>query len=182
MVNLSNPPSSFHTTDAKAFRVFNIRRQEVEENFHITFNESDEVNKHTSTEADDINFNENSFFPEDEFCVPRNPINPHERFNEGIPYVPAFNPLSKNNITRILATTEPKTISPSFESPNSPAVDHQNIINQSDEPFPTESLVKYDTPDLTIFTNNVNPDTASPPLVLVINLNAPALQDKWSRD
>ncbi|GJY82160.1 hypothetical protein Tco_0494911 [Tanacetum coccineum] len=43
---------------AKAFRVFNIRRQEMEEIVHITFSEDDEAISQTSTEGDAINFNE----------------------------------------------------------------------------------------------------------------------------
>ncbi|GJY47896.1 retrovirus-related pol polyprotein from transposon TNT 1-94 [Tanacetum coccineum] len=64
---------------AKAFRVFNIRRQDLEETFHFTFNEADEVIRHTNTEGDDINFNENRSFTDDEFLVeflvPRKPLN-----------------------------------------------------------------------------------------------------------
>ena len=56
---------------AKAFRVFNVRRQEVEETFHVTFNEDEEAVKVTSSEGDQIDFNENRNFPEDEFSVPR---------------------------------------------------------------------------------------------------------------
>nr|GEZ32824.1 retrovirus-related Pol polyprotein from transposon TNT 1-94 [Tanacetum cinerariifolium]GEZ37124.1 retrovirus-related Pol polyprotein from transposon TNT 1-94 [Tanacetum cinerariifolium] len=32
-----------YSSAAKAFRVFNIRRQEMEETFHVTFNEDDEI-------------------------------------------------------------------------------------------------------------------------------------------
>ncbi|GJS67651.1 retrovirus-related pol polyprotein from transposon TNT 1-94 [Tanacetum coccineum] len=56
---------------AKAFRVFNIRRQEIEETVHVTFSEYDEVISQTSTEGDAINFNENRSFPDDEFIEPR---------------------------------------------------------------------------------------------------------------
>ncbi|GJY12457.1 retrovirus-related pol polyprotein from transposon TNT 1-94 [Tanacetum coccineum] len=44
---------------AKAFRVFNIRRQEMEETIHVTFSEDDEAISQSSTEGDAINFNEN---------------------------------------------------------------------------------------------------------------------------
>ncbi|GKD44034.1 hypothetical protein Tco_1268679 [Tanacetum coccineum] len=45
---------------SKAFMVFNIRRQEYEETFYVTFNEADEVIMHTN--------NEIMSFPGDEFC------------------------------------------------------------------------------------------------------------------
>ncbi|GJR42069.1 retrovirus-related pol polyprotein from transposon TNT 1-94 [Tanacetum coccineum] len=57
---------------AKAFRVFNIRRQEIEETYHVTFSEDDEAIFKSSTEGDEINFKENRSFPDDEFLVPRN--------------------------------------------------------------------------------------------------------------
>ncbi|GJX46834.1 retrovirus-related pol polyprotein from transposon TNT 1-94 [Tanacetum coccineum] len=44
---------------AKAFRVFNIRRQEIEETVHVTFSKDDEAISQTSTKGDAINFNEN---------------------------------------------------------------------------------------------------------------------------
>ncbi|GKD43180.1 retrovirus-related pol polyprotein from transposon TNT 1-94, partial [Tanacetum coccineum] len=56
---------------AKAFRVFNIRRQEMEETIHVTFSEDDESISQSSTEGDAINFNENRSFPDDEFLEPR---------------------------------------------------------------------------------------------------------------
>ncbi|GJW67427.1 retrovirus-related pol polyprotein from transposon TNT 1-94 [Tanacetum coccineum] len=59
---------------AKAFRVFNIRRQEMEETCHVTFNEDDEAISQSSTEGDAINFNKNRSFPDDEFLEPRNKV------------------------------------------------------------------------------------------------------------
>ncbi|GJT53375.1 hypothetical protein Tco_0988429 [Tanacetum coccineum] len=84
---------------AKAFRVFNIRRHEIKESYHVTFNEADEVITQISIEGDEINFNENMSFPDDEFLVPR--INPSQRISNDdyLLYVPAFDPLSTNNIT-----------------------------------------------------------------------------------
>ncbi|GJZ88614.1 retrovirus-related pol polyprotein from transposon TNT 1-94, partial [Tanacetum coccineum] len=59
---------------AKAFRVFNIRRQEMEETVHVTFSEDDEAISQSSTEGDAINFNENRSFPDDEFLEPRSEV------------------------------------------------------------------------------------------------------------
>ncbi|GJZ99217.1 retrovirus-related pol polyprotein from transposon TNT 1-94 [Tanacetum coccineum] len=56
---------------AKAFRVFNIKRQKMEETFHVTFSEDDEAISQTSTKGDAVNFNEVSLFPDDEFLEPR---------------------------------------------------------------------------------------------------------------
>nr|GEV56797.1 retrovirus-related Pol polyprotein from transposon TNT 1-94 [Tanacetum cinerariifolium] len=52
---------------AKAFMVFNIRRQEIEEMVHVTFSKDDEAISQSSTEGDAINFNENRSFLDNEF-------------------------------------------------------------------------------------------------------------------
>nr|GEZ52286.1 hypothetical protein [Tanacetum cinerariifolium] len=52
---------------AKAFKVFNIRRQEMEETVHVTFNEDDKAISQSSVEGDAINFSKNISFPDDEF-------------------------------------------------------------------------------------------------------------------
>ncbi|GKE43875.1 retrovirus-related pol polyprotein from transposon TNT 1-94, partial [Tanacetum coccineum] len=59
---------------ATKFRVFNIRRQEMEETYHVTFSEDDEAIYQSNTEGEAINFNENTSFPDDEFLEPRNKV------------------------------------------------------------------------------------------------------------
>ncbi|GKC87675.1 retrovirus-related pol polyprotein from transposon TNT 1-94, partial [Tanacetum coccineum] len=49
---------------AKAFRVFNIRRQEIEENYHVTFSEDDEAISQKSLEAYDPLSSNNINIPE----------------------------------------------------------------------------------------------------------------------
>nr|GEY72264.1 retrovirus-related Pol polyprotein from transposon TNT 1-94 [Tanacetum cinerariifolium] len=56
---------------AKDFRLFNIKRQEMEETVHVNFSEDDEAISQTSTEGDAISFNENRSFLEDKFIEPR---------------------------------------------------------------------------------------------------------------
>nr|GEV72728.1 retrovirus-related Pol polyprotein from transposon TNT 1-94 [Tanacetum cinerariifolium] len=75
---------------AKAFRVFNIRRQEMEETVHVTFSEDDEGISPSSTEGDSINFNENKSFPDDEFLEPRSESTQSPSNTEYFPYLPAY--------------------------------------------------------------------------------------------
>ncbi|GJS07215.1 hypothetical protein Tco_0364011 [Tanacetum coccineum] len=56
---------------AKAFRVFNIRRKEMEESHHVTFSKDDEEITQSSIEGDEINFNENKSFLDNEFLIPK---------------------------------------------------------------------------------------------------------------
>nr|GEV48243.1 retrovirus-related Pol polyprotein from transposon TNT 1-94 [Tanacetum cinerariifolium] len=83
---------------AKAFRVFNTRRQEIKETYHVTFNEVDEVITQTSTNGDEINFNENGSFHNDEFLLSRRNPSQSTRKYDYLPYVPTFDHLFTNNI------------------------------------------------------------------------------------
>ncbi|GKD22355.1 retrovirus-related pol polyprotein from transposon TNT 1-94 [Tanacetum coccineum] len=52
---------------SKAFRVFNTRRQQVEETYHVTFDESIEAIRFTNTSVDEIGIDDSSRYPPDEF-------------------------------------------------------------------------------------------------------------------
>ncbi|GJT13998.1 retrovirus-related pol polyprotein from transposon TNT 1-94 [Tanacetum coccineum] len=75
---------------AKAFRVFNIRRQEMKETVHVTFSEYDEAISQSSTKGDAINFDENRSFPDDEFPEPRSKVTQCSANIEYFPYIPAY--------------------------------------------------------------------------------------------
>nr|GFB89872.1 retrovirus-related Pol polyprotein from transposon TNT 1-94 [Tanacetum cinerariifolium] len=52
---------------SKSFRVFNTRRQQVEETYHVTFDESMEAIRFTNTSEDEIGIDDSSRYPPDEF-------------------------------------------------------------------------------------------------------------------
>ncbi|GJT70042.1 retrovirus-related pol polyprotein from transposon TNT 1-94 [Tanacetum coccineum] len=52
---------------SKAFRVYNTRRQQIEETYHVTFDESMEAIRFTNTLVDKIGSNDSSRYPLDEF-------------------------------------------------------------------------------------------------------------------
>nr|GFA57437.1 hypothetical protein [Tanacetum cinerariifolium] len=90
---------------AKSFRVFKIRRQEMEETVHVTFNEDDETISQSNTESDAINFNENVSFPDDEFLEPRSAVTQYHVNTEYFPYIPAYEntPPSESHILMSLS-------------------------------------------------------------------------------
>ncbi|GKF19365.1 hypothetical protein Tco_0068003, partial [Tanacetum coccineum] len=51
----------------KSFRVFNIRRQQLKETYHVTFNDSMEAIRFTNTLVDEIRMDDSSRYPPDEF-------------------------------------------------------------------------------------------------------------------
>ncbi|GJX52373.1 retrovirus-related pol polyprotein from transposon TNT 1-94 [Tanacetum coccineum] len=58
---------------SKAFRVFNTRRQQTEETYHITFDESPDAIKFSKPSVDNINIAENKRYPFDEYLYPYEP-------------------------------------------------------------------------------------------------------------
>nr|GEY03616.1 retrovirus-related Pol polyprotein from transposon TNT 1-94 [Tanacetum cinerariifolium] len=123
---------------AKAFRVFNIRRQEMEEIYQATIGKDDEEISQTNTEGYEINFNEKSSFLDDEFLVPRSKT-PQCSRNDYFPYVPAFDPFSTNNITipDPIALTVQDINSPD-ESPKYSIANDHPIHHEPDDVDPAE--------------------------------------------
>ncbi|GJS08171.1 hypothetical protein Tco_0364967 [Tanacetum coccineum] len=58
---------------SKAFRVFNTRRQQTEETYHITFDESPNAIKFSKPSVENINSAENERYPPDEYLHPYEP-------------------------------------------------------------------------------------------------------------
>ncbi|GJU57906.1 retrovirus-related pol polyprotein from transposon TNT 1-94 [Tanacetum coccineum] len=58
---------------SKEFRVFNTRRQQTEETYHITFDESPDAIKFSRPSVDNINIAENERYPPDEYHHPYDP-------------------------------------------------------------------------------------------------------------
>nr|GEY65420.1 retrovirus-related Pol polyprotein from transposon TNT 1-94 [Tanacetum cinerariifolium] len=52
---------------SKAFRIFNTRRQQVEETYHVIFDESMKGIRFTNTPIDEIRIDDSSRYPPDEF-------------------------------------------------------------------------------------------------------------------
>ncbi|GJW03592.1 retrovirus-related pol polyprotein from transposon TNT 1-94 [Tanacetum coccineum] len=148
-----------------------------------------EVIRHTSTEADDINLNENKSFL-DEFSIPRNPIHQYQRYDDSIPCVPTFDPLSINNITIIPDPITPTTkiIILTSKSPNSPVTNNHQITSQTDEtelvkPYYDNEVPDQDTPDTKIIIDNeVISDSIPPTPPSKNNIVTPASQEKWPKE
>ncbi|GKE72705.1 retrovirus-related pol polyprotein from transposon TNT 1-94, partial [Tanacetum coccineum] len=58
---------------SKAFRVFNTRRQQTEETYHITFDESHDAIKFSKPSVDNINIVKNKRYPPNEYLYPYEP-------------------------------------------------------------------------------------------------------------
>ncbi|GKB63342.1 retrovirus-related pol polyprotein from transposon TNT 1-94, partial [Tanacetum coccineum] len=58
-----------YSLNSKAFRVFNTRRQQMEETYHVTFDESIKAIRFTNTFMDEIGIDDSSRYPPDEYSL-----------------------------------------------------------------------------------------------------------------
>ncbi|GKE76581.1 retrovirus-related pol polyprotein from transposon TNT 1-94, partial [Tanacetum coccineum] len=56
-----------YSFNSKAFKVFNTRRQQIEETYHVTFDESMEAIRFTNTSVDEIRIYDSCIYPPDEY-------------------------------------------------------------------------------------------------------------------
>ncbi|GJV47286.1 retrovirus-related pol polyprotein from transposon TNT 1-94 [Tanacetum coccineum] len=126
---------------AKAFRVFNIKRQEIEETVHVTFNEDDEAISQTSTEGDETNFNENKSFPNDEFLEPRSEITQCLANTKYFPYIPAYECTSPSALHTL------QNSFPSEEQTEFTIADEHPTVNELDNAAPAYILESAEPQD-----------------------------------
>ncbi|GJY89985.1 hypothetical protein Tco_0505181 [Tanacetum coccineum] len=162
---------------AKAFRMFNIRRQEMEETVHVTFSEDDEVISQTSTEEDVINFNENRSFSDDEFIEPRTKDTQCSANIEYFPYVSAYEnttlailPTLQNSIT----SEEPSKFTIAGDLAAIHELDHAESTNILESAEPQDNVLSESISDDQL-ASVISPSTE-------VILQNPAPQDRWSRD
>ncbi|GKB89220.1 retrovirus-related pol polyprotein from transposon TNT 1-94, partial [Tanacetum coccineum] len=113
----------------KAFRMFNIRRQEIEETIHVTFSEDDEAISQSNTEGDAINFNENISFPDDEFLEPRSKVS--VTFEDPIKFTEANDHPALNEPDQTESTDHFEPVEPQ----NNSIEKHIELVNINGEPL-----------------------------------------------
>ncbi|GKB43751.1 retrovirus-related pol polyprotein from transposon TNT 1-94 [Tanacetum coccineum] len=67
-----------YSSVSKAFRVYNIRRQQIEETYHVTFDEIIEAIRFTNTSVDEIGIDDSSRYPPDEFLQEDDPFRQYQ--------------------------------------------------------------------------------------------------------
>ncbi|GJZ07319.1 retrovirus-related pol polyprotein from transposon TNT 1-94 [Tanacetum coccineum] len=75
---------------SKAFRVFNIRRQQTEETYHITFDESLDAIKFSKPSVDNINIAKNERYPPDEYLHPYEPSQRYQTNSNDVSFIEPY--------------------------------------------------------------------------------------------
>ncbi|GJV45764.1 retrovirus-related pol polyprotein from transposon TNT 1-94 [Tanacetum coccineum] len=105
---------------SKAFKVFNTRRQQTEETYHITFDDSPKAIKFSKPLVDNINIAESKRYPPDEYL---HSYEPSQRYQT-----------NSNDVSFI----EP------YECPEPVVLETKVSSNQNDQPIQNDEILNYD--------------------------------------
>nr|GEW34285.1 retrovirus-related Pol polyprotein from transposon TNT 1-94 [Tanacetum cinerariifolium] len=75
---------------SKAFRVFNTRRQQTEETYHITFGESNEAIKLSKPSVDNINIAKSERYPPDKYLHPYEPSQRYQTNSYDVSFIEPY--------------------------------------------------------------------------------------------
>ncbi|GJX50738.1 retrovirus-related pol polyprotein from transposon TNT 1-94 [Tanacetum coccineum] len=184
---------------SKASRVFNTRRQQTKETYHITFDESPNAIKFIKPSVDNINIAESERYPPNEYL---HPYEPSQRYQT-----------NSNNVSFIKPYESPELVILEIEvsSDQNGQADQNDHNYQNDQPAQTDEILNDDQPEHSNHTNdeqitnnlpntediqisehlsslNVE-DTSVHDIIPILNpslsipsMVSPAPQDRWSQD
>ncbi|GJY34207.1 hypothetical protein Tco_0418676 [Tanacetum coccineum] len=152
---------------SKAFRVFNTRRQQTKETYHITFDESPDAIKFSKPLVDNINIAETERYPPDEYLHPYEPSQRYQTNNNDVSFIEPYE------------YPEPVVLETEVSS-------HQNDHNdQNDQSVQNDEILNDDHSEHSNNTNNEQiidnlPNTKD--IQISEHLSSPTPQNRWSQD
>ncbi|GKE13061.1 retrovirus-related pol polyprotein from transposon TNT 1-94 [Tanacetum coccineum] len=177
---------------SKAFRVFNTRRQQNEETYHITFDESPEAIKFSKPSVDNINIVESERYPPDKYLHPYEPSQRYQINNNDVSFIEPYEcPEPVFLETKVSSDQNDQTDQNDQPVQNDEILndDHFELSNHTNDEQIINSLPN--TKDIQISKHLSSPNTEdtsaqnttilSPPLP-VPSMFTPAPQDRWSQD
>ncbi|GJU83858.1 retrovirus-related pol polyprotein from transposon TNT 1-94 [Tanacetum coccineum] len=181
-----------YSSVSKAFRVYNTRRQQIEETYHVTFDESMEAIRFTNTSVDEIGIDDSSRYPPDEFQED-DPSRQYQVDSDVsyyiIPHGRSLTEITQeNNVPEVIAPNEleiPHT--EDAEGPpdpiNTEETHEQNVQNDQMITQPTDVPSRNNTKVLGSITEPSIPDVAKSHITNHAYISSHLVpQDRWSRD
>ncbi|GJX48780.1 retrovirus-related pol polyprotein from transposon TNT 1-94 [Tanacetum coccineum] len=149
--------------NSKAFRVFNTRRQQIKETYHVTYDESMEAIGFTNTLVNEIRINDSSRYPLDEF-LQENDLSRQYQANSDISYYIIPHNCSLTKLTN--DTHVPEVITPNDQ--NTPHT--KDVKGPPDQVNTKEIQEQFSEVTQSQITHHASKSSY------------PAPQDRWSRD
>ncbi|GJY34940.1 retrovirus-related pol polyprotein from transposon TNT 1-94 [Tanacetum coccineum] len=108
---------------SKEFKVFNTRRQQTNETYHITFDESPDAIKFSKPSVDNINIAENKRYPPDEYLYLYEPSKRYQTNNNDVSFIERYE------------SPEPFVLETEVSSDQNGQTDQNDQTAQNDEIF-----------------------------------------------
>ncbi|GJY46533.1 retrovirus-related pol polyprotein from transposon TNT 1-94 [Tanacetum coccineum] len=124
---------------SKAFGVFNTRRQQTEETYHITFDESLDAIKFSKPSVDNINIAKNERYPPDEYLHPYEPSQRYQTNSNDVSFIEPYE--SPKLVVLETKVSSDQMISEHLSSLNVEDTSVQDTISILNPPLPIASVV-----------------------------------------
>ncbi|GKE54529.1 hypothetical protein Tco_1489685 [Tanacetum coccineum] len=174
-------------------KVFNTRRQQIEETYHVTFDKSMEAIRFTNTLVDDIGSDDSSRYPPDEFLHEDDPSRQYQVDSDVsyyvIPHGHSLTELTQeNHVPEVIAPNEPDI--PLTEDNeglpdliNTKETHEQNVQNEQITTQPTEGPSGNNIEVSVSINESLVPDVPQSHISNQASTSShPAPQDRWSKD
>ncbi|GKF64224.1 hypothetical protein Tco_0187672, partial [Tanacetum coccineum] len=183
----------FMCLDALSFRVFNIRSQQVDETYHVTFDESMEAIRLANTSEDEVRIDDSSRYPLNEFIHEDDPSRQYQTDSDISYYVilhgRSLSELTQeNHVLEVIALNEPdKPLSEDTEdSPNlinTKGTHEQNNKNEQIITQPTKGPSGNNTEVSVSINESLVLDVPQSHISNQASISShPIPQDRWSKD
>ncbi|GKA55644.1 retrovirus-related pol polyprotein from transposon TNT 1-94, partial [Tanacetum coccineum] len=156
---------------SKAFRVFNTRKQQTKETYHITFDESTNAIKFSIPSIDNINIAESERYPPDEYI---HHYEPYQKYQVNINEVSFIDPYERSDP---IENDIPNDNPPEHSNHNNDSLIIENIINA--EAVQDSKLTSSSVEDASAQNTILIPNSPSSSIPSTIS---PVAQDRWSQD
>ncbi|GJW97151.1 retrovirus-related pol polyprotein from transposon TNT 1-94 [Tanacetum coccineum] len=171
---------------SKAFRVFNTRRQQTKETYHITFDESPEAIKFSKPSVDNINIAESERYPPDEYLHPYVPSQRYQINSNDVSFIEPYECLEPVVLETEVSSDQNDQPVQNDEILNDDHSEHSNHTN--DEQI-IDSLPNIEDIRISEHFSSLNiedtlaQNTTIPSLPLLIpSMVTLDPQDRWSQD
>ncbi|GJT80048.1 retrovirus-related pol polyprotein from transposon TNT 1-94 [Tanacetum coccineum] len=161
---------------SKAFKVFNTRRQQTKETYHITFDESSKAIKFSKPSIDNINITKSERYPPDEYLHPYEPSQRYQVDSNDLITLIKWIKMDQNDhpvqIDEILTDDQLE-----YSNHNNDNQIIDNLPNTEDvQIIESPSSLTKDTSALNTIPISIGPSST------ILSMSSPAPQGRWYKD
>ncbi|GJR62294.1 retrovirus-related pol polyprotein from transposon TNT 1-94 [Tanacetum coccineum] len=182
-----------YSSVSKAFKVYNTRRQQIKETYHVTFDESMEAIRFTNTLVNEIGIDDSSRYPPNEFLQEDDLSRQYQANSDisyyGIPHGRSLTKLTQDtHVPKVITSCEQYT--PHTEDVKGPpdlintkGTQVQEVQTKQNNYQPTKETSRNNTKTLVPITEPLIPEVPQSQSIHHATISSYLIaQDRWPRD